>query len=433
MEIDSVGIGGDSMEEIKFQEDNNKDEIIQKLIEHHPDIVKAIEVAVAGKHHLLLTGHPDCCNSTIIEELVPALTPLLTEGELHIVKRIESIAGLNPQERTFDGIAPFRHVHPITSLERMIGGGSECIPGEISLAHNGTLYLDNAHDFRTSCLMALNAPLEKGNVTLVKGDRQTIYPSSFQLMMTMPPSPDGNYLVEGKSSQDSFPTVCQMWKKVSAPLLEKIELKQFMDNENSLKYEPKELTLEKMRCRIARAYEIQRQNGVYNSRLEDSKINCCSMDESALRMLSNLKENYMTEREVKNLVKVSVTIANMDGRKNIVKQDLAEAMSLTSNPKMRTLLMPVVEPFTHRVENKFYEQLSKQVELYPDQGILRSAARTLNSFDVDEKAVIKRFLKDNCTVDRDTLAKILKKGIMARQNHLDDKQQIKRSCSNRER
>ena len=412
--IERIGI--DSVEEVKFQEDNSKDEIIQKFVEQYPDIVKAIEVAVAGKHHLLLTGHPDCCNSTIIETLVPSLTPLLTEGEQHIVKRIEAIVALDPQERTSDRIAPFRHVHPITSLEGMIGGGYECMPGEISLAHNGTLYLADAHDFRTSCLRALNVPLENGNVTLVRGDRQTVYPSSFQLMMTIPPSPDGNYLVEGKSSQNSSQCVCQMWNKISVPLLERIELKQFMDNENSTRYDPKELTLEKMKFRIARAYKIQRQNGVYNSRLDDSKINYCSMDESVLSMLANFKENSMTEREVKNLVKVSLTIANMDGRENIIKQDLAEAMSLTSNPKMRTLLMPVVEPFTHKVENNFYTQLAEHMDFYPKEDIIRSAARILKFFNTDEKDIIRRTLKNRSVQDRDSLERILIKGIEKRRN-----------------
>lgn len=399
---------------IKFNDNNIKEEIFKDLVEQHTDIVKMIEVAVAGKHNLLLTGHPSCCNSTIIETLVPALTPLLTEEEESIVKRIESIAGVDPQERTANRISPFRRVHASISLEGMIGGGYTCMPGEVSLAHNGTLFLDKAHEFRTSCILSLLPPIDKGNILFTRSGRSIQYPSSFQLMMTMPPSPDGNYLVDGKSSLDSRHTVSLMWSKISAPLLERIELKQFMDNDNNTRYDSKELTLEKMRERISRAYEIQRQNGTYNSRLKDYEVNACNIDKKAMTMLASFKKNLLSERETINLIKVSLTIANMDGRQKIMTEDLADAINLTTNRKMKELLMPVIEPFNHRVENKFYNYLSEQVDLYPKQDILRAAAKTLSFFNKDEKSIIKRFLKERSVMDHESLEKILMKGLEGR-------------------
>ena len=386
--------------------------IDESLVKRHSDIVKAIEVAVAGKHNLLLTGNPSYCNSQIIEQLVPALTPLMTVEEQGIVNRIESIAELDPKEKANGGTAPFRRVHPIVSLDEMIGGGYDCKPGEVSLAHNGTLFLDQAHEFRTSCLQSLVDPLEKGKIMLLKDGRSCLYPSSFQLIMTMPPSPDENYLVEGMVSLSSKKSVSLLWRKVSIPLLDRIEMKNFMDIENNTRYDPNELTLDKMRQRIARAYEIQRNRGTYNSRLNAIEADCCNMDKSANEMLDNLKGFSLTENEARNLVKVSMTIANMDGRQQICKQDLAEAMELTMNSKMRQLLMPVTEPFTHRVENKFYYKLAKQIQLYPDQSILRSAARIINNFDKDEQNIIKQFLKDYCVKDNETLAKTLEKGLI---------------------
>ncbi len=313
----------------------DKEQIDQEFLDKYSEIVKAIEIAVAGKHNLLLTGAPGCGKTMITLKLIPALTPYLTEKEAKIVNRIESLAGL-PINNELK--APFRMPHQTASIEGMCGGGVNCHPGEISLATNGTLFLDETAEFRTSVLQMLRVPLESNSITLSRAGRNTVYPAKFQLVMAANPSPDGNFLVEDKICLSSAKTVEHYWKKFSSPLLDRVEIKKFMDNKQEKKGVAD--SIEEMKNKIATAYKIQRKRGVYNAHLTPFEIaNYCKLkDEASKAFFQRMEKTNLSRRGLSNILKVSLTIANMDGREQILEKDLKQAYEISSDKKMRTIL-----------------------------------------------------------------------------------------------
>lgn len=320
---------------IVFPEVDEDNQIDQEFLDKHSEIVKAIEIAVAGKHNLLITGAPGCGKTMITLKLIPALTPYLTEKEAKSVNRIRSLAGLPIKN---DLKAPFRMPHQTASIEGMCGGGVNCRPGEISLATNGTLFLDETAEFRTSVLQMLRVPLENNSITLSRAGRSTVYPAKFQLVMATNPSPDGNFLVEDKICLSSAKTIEQYWQKFSSPLLDRVEIKKFMDNKQEKNGVAD--SIEEMKNKIATAYKIQRKRGVYNAHLTPSDIeNYCKLkDEASKVFFQKIEKTNLSPRGLNNILKVSLTIANMDGREQILKKDLKQAFEISSDEKMRTIL-----------------------------------------------------------------------------------------------
>ena len=155
-------------------------------------LTRALQVAAAGGHNVLAFGPPGC-GKTLSLQRFPSLVPLLTPEEAQSVTRIYSIAGLLPPESPAIRIAPFRMPHQTATIEGMCGGGPRCSPGEISLAHNGVLFLDEAAEFRSSVLQMLRIPLESGRVTLSRAGRSTTFPADFQLLLATNPCPCGFY------------------------------------------------------------------------------------------------------------------------------------------------------------------------------------------------------------------------------------------------
>ena len=314
-------------EQVEFNNEYPSQETLESLnMDGHFDTVRAIEVAAAGKHNILVTGAPGCGKTMLMEALMPALTPKLTENEAPSVKRIASIAGLDSHNRDIY-TAPFRMPHQTATVEGMCGGGINCRPGEISLAHNGTLFLDEAAEFRSSVIQMLRVPLETQTITLSRAGRATTYPANFQLAMAMNPCPCGCYGSHDKICLDSAKAIDLYWNKISAPLLDRIEIKTFVEkNEN----DTRKMSIEQMREQVKTAYEIQRKRGVYNNQLSPEQINeYCKLDAQAKDYLNHEEANF-SFRGKNNLLRVSLTIANMDGREEIHLNDIKEARELSS-------------------------------------------------------------------------------------------------------
>ena len=259
--------------------------------------VRAISIAVAGKLNILAYAAPGCGKTMLLKGLIPYLTPCLTVEELESVKRLYALAGM---EYNTDN-APFRMPYQIASLEGMCGGGPNLRPGEISLAHNGTLFLDEAAEFRSSVLQILRVPLETKQITLSRAGRSTIFPANFQLAMAVNPCPCGNYGEMKNICLCSAKSVEMYWKKFSAPLLNRIQIKIHIEKDES---ETESVSLEKLREQVANAYRIQRKAGKFNRDLA--------------------VPGYIE--------KVALTIANMDNREIIEKCDIDEAEELVKNP-----------------------------------------------------------------------------------------------------
>ena len=190
-------------------------------------LVRALLIAAAGGHSVLAYGPPGCGKTLSMQRfasLLPDLDPKTAEEVTHIY----SIAGLLPTMRGHDVLIkrpPFRMPHPNASLEGMIGGAGKCMPGEISLAHGGTLFLDEAVQFKQTVLQTLRAPLETGTVTLSRAGRSTTFPARFQLLMALNSCPCGNLGADGKVCTCMPAIVEQYWKKLTAPLIDRIDLR----------------------------------------------------------------------------------------------------------------------------------------------------------------------------------------------------------------
>ena len=209
----------ESSESISFSDE--VDENVDGL-ELPKRLIRAIEIAVAGKHNLLITGRPRCGKTMAVQRLIPLLTPKLTVDEAQSVTRVWSLAGLMKPTEPLVRKTPFRIPHQTASIEGICGGGPNCRPGKISLAHNGVLFLDEAAEFRSSVLQMLRVPLESHTITLSRAGRSTTYPANFQLIMATNPCPCGNYGSKERICLCSAKSVEMYWRKFSAPLIDRV-------------------------------------------------------------------------------------------------------------------------------------------------------------------------------------------------------------------
>ena len=312
----------ESAESVSFSDEEGED--IDGL-ELPKRLIRAIEIAVAGKHNLLITGRPGCGKTMAVQRLIPLLTPKLTVDESQSVTRIWSLAGLMKPTEPLVRKTPFRIPHQTASIEGICGGGPNCRPGEISLAHNGVLFLDEAAEFRSSVLQMLRVPLESYTITLSRAGRSTTYPANFQLIMTTNPCPCGNYGSKEKICLCSAKSVEMYWRKFSAPLIDRVGVILNMDDSE----EKCSVDIEELRKHIKIAFEIQRKNPAYNNNLSTWDLSeKAKLDDEAMNILDSwvIKHDVGTRRE-SNILKVSLTIANMDGREIISKDDVLEAIS----------------------------------------------------------------------------------------------------------
>lgn len=298
------------------------------------ELIRSLEIAAAGGHTLLALGAPGCGKTMAIQKF-PAINPVLTMEEAQSVTRIWSLAGLIKPSEPLIRIPPFRIPHQTASIEGICGGGVNCRPGEISLAHNGVLFLDEAAEFRTSVLQMLRVPVENGTITLSRAGRSTTYPANFQLMMAVNPCPCGNYGSKTKICLCSAKSIDLYWKKFSAPLLDRIDLRVFVENkgDDTLINEDRtglSTTLE-LQTAIARAVKAQRKRqGIKNAKLSPQEIgDFCKLSADGKKILDNAITRFgFSPRAVSSCIKVSRTIADLAGEKSILPAHVQEAVDL---------------------------------------------------------------------------------------------------------
>lgn len=216
----------------------------------------ALVVGASGRFNMMFFGSPGC-GKTVLMQYMMYLTPSLTEEESKSVKRIYSLAGFGSvgENKVYP---PFRMPHQTASIEGICGGGPNCRPGEITLAHNGILFLDEAAEFRSSVLQMLRVPLETKNITLSRAGRTTVYPANFQLLLALNPCPCGNYGSSQKICLCSAKSVDLYWKKLGGPLLDRVPIRLHIDPEEG---ERKEYSLEELQSYVKRATEESRRLG----------------------------------------------------------------------------------------------------------------------------------------------------------------------------
>lgn len=299
-------------------------------IKNQAKLVRALQIAAAGGHNVLAYGPPGC-GKTLAMQRFSSILPLLTVEEAQSTTRIHSLAGLLKPSEPLMRTAPFRMPHQTASIEGICGGGVNCRPGEISLAHNGILFLDEAAEFKTSVLQMLRVPVENGFVTLSRAGRTTTYPARFQLLMATNPCPCGNYGTEGKICLCSAKSVDMYWRKFSGPLLDRVDIRINVANTEK---ESASVSSAELRKQIADAVLIQRKRqGKKNAYLAPQEIlEYCPLEKDERKFLeASVLNNDFSQRAVSGILKLSRTIADMKKSEKINIPDLSEAISLRAN------------------------------------------------------------------------------------------------------
>ncbi len=300
-----------------------------------PFLVRGLQIAAAGAHNLMAYGPPGC-GKTLALQRFPSLLPNLTPAESRPVTRIYSLAGFMMNGERLVKKAPFRIPHQSASLEGLIGGGIQCRPGEVSFAHNGVLFLDEASEFKTTVLQSLRVPLEEGHVTLSRAGRHTVYPAQFQLLLASNPCPCGNYGVEDKICVCPPRSVELYWKKFSSPLLDRIDIRIPVLNRGNSILTSQETTSSSLLLRtdIERAVKTQRKRqGKRNARLRSEEIaELCPLSNNVKSFLSLQSAALgFSSRAVHSCIKLSRTIADMRGGDTISLEDIEEAILYRKN------------------------------------------------------------------------------------------------------
>lgn len=303
-------------------------------VHNQEKLIRGLQIAAAGGHNVLAYGPPGC-GKTMSMQKFPSLLPYLPMEQSQSTTRIFSIAGLIGADKSIIRKPPFRIPHQTASIEGMCGGGSSCLPGEISLAHNGVLFLDEAAEFKSSVLQMLRVPLESGCITLSRAGRTTVFPARFQLLLSSNPCPCGNYGSKTKICLCSARSVEGYWKKFSGPLLDRIDIRIQVDLKEDCKdsdiHEEENLSTNELRKKIAVAIKKQMlRQGKKNVQLIPSEISAyCNLDKDAENFLTKTCEKFdMSPRAYSGCLKLARTIADMEDSDKIPIGAVKEAVEL---------------------------------------------------------------------------------------------------------
>ena len=292
-------------ETISFREPDSE---YKDKIEMTEKEMLALVVGASGRFNMMFFGSPGC-GKTRLMQYMQYLTPSLTEEESKSVKRIYSLAGYGNKDEN-KVYPPFRIPHQTASIEGICGGGPNCRPGEITLAHNGVLFLDEAAEFRSSVLQMLRVPLENKSITLSRAGRSTTYPANFQLLLACNPCPCGNLGSKDKICLCSEKSVEQYWKKISAPLLDRVPIKIHIDPE---KGERKEYSLEELQTYVMTATVESRKLGKKFSELTPNEVEDIIPLEILTVFTIAMADKDWSIRKRNNALKVWLTIRAIFG------------------------------------------------------------------------------------------------------------------------
>lgn len=299
---------------------------------------KALEIAAAGGHNALMIGTPGSGKSMLAKR-IPSILPKMTFEESIETTNVYSVAGLLDKDNPLVTTRPFRSPHHTVSTAGLSGGGSVPKPGEISLAHNGLLFLDELAEFARPSLEILRQPLEDRQVTISRASGSVTYPCSFMLIAAMNPCPCGYYGHPTRKCICSQRQVQQYLSKVSGPMLDRFDLHievapvEFANLSSKEKEEPSALIRER----------VQKARDVQNERFKGTAITCnaritsdilnevCPMTDDARELLKNVFEKMgLSARAYDKILKVSRTIADMDSSQMIEKKHISMAVQYRS-------------------------------------------------------------------------------------------------------
>ena len=302
------------------------------------NVKRALEIAAAGNHNVLLIGSPGT-GKTMLAQRMPSILPDLSFDEALEVTKIHSIAGLLPKDQPLILNRPFRSPHHTISSAGLSGGGSTPKPGELSLAHNGILFLDELPEFRRDSLEVLRQPLEDGNVTISRVNATLTYPCNIMLIASMNPCKCG-YFGDSRRQCTCTPTQVNRYRsRISGPLLDRIDIQVEVSNvdyEDLSSTKNSETSAEiKKRVNKTRKLQLERYKdyNIYsNSQLDAGMLKkFCPLGEEENAILRAAFDNLgLSARAHSRILKVARTIADLEGSENIKSEHIAEAIQYRS-------------------------------------------------------------------------------------------------------